>query len=281
MIGGGYIAVELAHFFDAVGTDVTIIEAGDSLIGREDKEISEKFTQLASEKYDVNLALRASKVKQENGEIKVHAEDKEGNKETFAGDELLVAAGRVPNTDSLDVEKAGIDTTERGFIETDEYLETSVEGVYAIGDIADNWMFKHAANYESEMAFKNSLTGNNHSVDYTAMPHAIFSAPQISGVGKTEQQLEENGTNYVRSTYDYENTGMGLALKEKDGFVKVLASEDGDILGCHMIGPDASSIIHEVLVAMKAGNGKVDDIKDTIHIHPALNEVVQRAFNQL
>jgi len=281
IIGGGYIAVELAHFFGAVGTEVKILEMGDSLIGREDKDISETFTQLASEKYDVNLGLKATSVEQEDREITVHAEDKEGNKKSFSGDELLVAAGRVPNTDNLEVEEAGIETTERGFIETDEYLETSVEGVYALGDIADNWMFKHTANYEAEIAFKNSLTGNKQSVDYTAMPHAIFSSPQISGVGKTEQQLEEENVDYVKATYDYKNTGMGLALKEENGFVKVLASEEGEILGCHMIGPDASSIIHEVLVAMKAGTEKVEDIQNTIHIHPALNEVVQRAFNQL
>lgn len=281
VIGGGYIAVELAHFFDAMGTEVKILEMTDSLVGREDRDISETFTQLASEKYDVNLGLKATEVEQEDGKITVYAEDKEGNQESFSGDELLVAAGRVPNTDNLEVEEAGIETTERGFIETDEYLETSVNGVYALGDIADNWMFKHAANYEAELAFKNSLTGNKHSADYTAMPHAIFSSPQISGVGKTEQQLEDEEVEYVKAIYDYSNTGMGLALKEENGFVKVLASEEGEILGCHMIGPDASSIIHEVLVAMKAGTGNVEDIKQTIHIHPALNEVVQRAFNQL
>mgnify|MGYP006274104033 FL=1 len=281
VIGGGYIAVELAHFFNAVGTEVKIIEMGDSLVKREDREVSEKFTELASEKYSVNLGLKASRVEQENDQITVHAEDMEGNEKQFSGDELLVAAGRVPNTDSLNVEEAGIKTTETGFIETNEYLETSVEGVYALGDIADNWMFKHAANHEAEIAFKNSLTENSHSKSYEAMPHAIFSSPQISGVGKTEQQLEQGDTEYVKASYDYRNTGMGLALKEEDGFVKVLASEKGEILGCHIIGPEASSIIHEVLVVMNAGTGNVKDIKDTIHIHPALNEVVHRAFNQL
>ncbi|MFB6143735.1 MAG: dihydrolipoamide dehydrogenase, partial [Candidatus Nanohaloarchaea archaeon] len=123
--------------------------------------------------------------------------------------------------------------------------------------------------------------GNQHPVDYTAMPHAIFSSPRIAGVGKTEQALREQGKEYVTARYDYAKTGMGLALKEENGFVKVLAAENGEILGCHIIGPDAPTLIHEVLVAMKAGSGKVQDIQDTIHIHPALNEVVQRAFNQL
>jgi mycothione reductase len=128
--------------------------------------------------------------------------------------------------------------------------------------------------------FKNTLVGPEFEVDYTAMPHAIFSSPQVAGGGKTEQELEEEDADYVKSTYDYADTGMGGALKEEDGFVKVLTSEEGDILGVHVIGPHASSIIHESLVAMRNGLG-ISGIKDTIHIHPALNEVVGRAFDQL
>ena len=115
--------------------------------------------------------------------------------------------------------------------------------------------------------------------DFTAMPHAVFTKPQIAGVGKTEQELEENKVEYRKSVYQYENTGMGQALKEEDGFVKVLASED-EILGVHIIGSEASTLIHEVLPVMKSG-GDINDIKDTIHIHPALNEVIGRAFEQL
>lgn len=281
IIGGGYIAVELAHFFDAMGTEVTVIEMGDSLVGREDREVSEKFTELASKEWDVNLSLKASKVENVGDKIKVVAEDKDGNNHSFAGDELLVAAGRVPNTDRLDAEKSGIETDDDGFIVTDDYLETSVDGIYALGDIAGNWMFKHSANLEAEHVFKNIVTGNQHPLKYDAMPHAIFSSPQVSGVGKKEQQLEESGEEYVSATYDYSDTGMGLALKQEDGFVKVLATEEGEILGCHIMGPEASSLIHEVLVAMNAGSRKVSDIKDTVHIHPALNEVVQRVFKQL
>jgi len=298
VIGGGYIACELAHFYQSLGTDVTIIEMGESLLKREDREVSEKFTEIASRKYNVELGLKASRVEKAGGKKKVVAEDKEGNKHSFAGEKLLVAAGRRPNTDKLNVEEAGIETDDRGFIETDEYLETNVEGVYALGDIAGNYMFKHSANLEAKHAYRNAVSGNQYPVDYTAMPHAVFSSPQISGVGKTEQELEDADCScgesacssnsekcceeeFFKATYDYSDTGMGGALKEKHGFVKVLASPEGEILGCHIIGPDASSIIHEVLVAMKAGTGKVSDIKDTIHIHPALNEVVQRAFNQL
>jgi dihydrolipoamide dehydrogenase len=281
VIGGGYIAVELAHFYAALGTTVKIIEMADSLVAREDRDVAETFTELAQDRdrWDINLGLKATQVEEADGTITVHAEDKDGNEQTFSGDELLVAAGRVPNTDSLEVDNAGIETDDRGFIEMDDHLRTSVDGIYALGDIAGNWMFKHAANHEARTVLRNVL-GLDDAVDDTAMPHAIFSAPQVAGVGKTEQQLEEDGADYVVGTYEYGKTGMGLALKEDDGFVKVLAdNETGEILGCHIIGPEASTLIHEVLVAMRAGDGTVDDIQDTIHIHPALNEVVQRAFN--
>ncbi len=285
MVGGGYISLELAHFYDAMGTEVTILERGDKLLKREDRDISQKITEIAEKRYQVELEISAQEIKEENGSKKVIAENEDGQEIEYTGDEILFATGRVPNTDSLQVEEAGIETTERGFIETDQKMRASVEGIYALGDIADNWMFKHSANHEAEVVFKNLITGDEYDVDYPAMPHAVFTAPQIAGVGKTEQELEEEGKeygiDYVTAEYDYSDTGMGGALKEEDGFVKVLAKEDGEILGCHIIGPHASQQIHEVLVAMKAGSGHIDDIKDTIHIHPALNEVVQRAFSQI
>jgi dihydrolipoamide dehydrogenase len=281
MVGGGYISLELAHFYEAMGTDVTILERGERLLKREDKQISEKITELAMERYDVELNVSATELREVEGRKEVVAETQEGDEQVFSGSEVLIAAGRVPNTDSLEVEEAGIETTERGFIETDEKMRTNVEGVYALGDIADNWMFKHSANHEAETVFKNIVAGDEYSMDYPAMPHAVFTMPQIAGVGETEQSLEESGQDYISATFDYSDTGMGGALKEEDGFVKVYASEKGEILGCHIIGPHASQQIHEVLVAMKSGSGNVKDIKDTIHIHPALNEVVQRAFSQI
>ncbi|MBI5046946.1 hypothetical protein HZC07_04425 [Candidatus Micrarchaeota archaeon] len=124
----------------------------------------------------------------------------------------------------------------------------------------------------------NLLTSQNRKpVDYTAMPHAVFSHPQVAGVGATEQELKERGEDYLVGKYEYKNTGMGLALLEKDGFVKFLTDYDGKILGCHIIGPEASTLLHEVLVSMKKGNCHVKDLVDTVHIHPALSEVVQRA----
>jgi dihydrolipoamide dehydrogenase len=279
IIGGGYIACEMAHFFEVMGTEVTILEMSDSLVSREDADVSAKFTQLAEERYNVELGLKATSVEELGGKVKVTAEDEDGSPQSFSGDELLVAAGRIPNTDQLEVEETGIETDDRGFVETDLHMETSVEDVYAIGDIAGNYLFKHNANHEAEVAAAHSL-GHEVEVNYNAMPHAIFSSPQIAGVGKTEGELREEDVDYQVGRYSYEDTGMGLAMKEKDGFVKVLASEDGEILGCHIIGPHASQLIHEPVLAMRH-ELTVEDIQDTIHVHPALNEVVQRAFNRL
>jgi len=141
-------------------------------------------------------------------------------------------------------------------------------------------MFKHTANLEARYVFINALTGHEHEVDYRTMPHAIFSSPQVSAIGKTEQELRDG--DYIVGRYDYRDTAMGSALKEKNGFVKVLIDPDtGKILGCHILGPRASMLIHEVVVAMESGDGTVDNILDSVHVHPALNEVVQRAFSSL
>jgi len=276
IVGGGYIAAELAFFYSEMGTEITIVERGDKLLKREDKEVSEKFTELAKERYNVILEASAEELEQRDGEKVAHLD----NGETVSAEHLLMATGRKPNTDKLKLEEnTSINLTERGFIETDKGLNASVEGVYALGDIADNFMFKHSANYEAKIVYKN-MAGMDAEADFSATPHAVFTNPQIAGVGKTEQELEENKIEYRKSVYDYENTGMGQALKEEEGFVKVLASDNGEILGCHIIGPEASTLIHEVLPMMRMG-GSVQDIKDTIHIHPALNEVVGRAFDNL
>jgi len=275
IVGGGYIAAEMAFFFHEMGVEVTVVERGDALLKRTDKDISEKFTEIAEERYNVVLEASAKEIRQEDRKI-VELD----NGDIIETDQILMATGRRPNTDKLDLEEnTSVELDERGFIKANEYLETSVKDVYALGDIAGNFMFKHSANLEAEYVYKN-LLGMEVEADYTAMPHAVFTYPQIAGVGKTEQDLEKEGIEYSKSVYQYENTGMGMALKEEDGFVKVLASKDGEILGVHIIGHEASTLVHEVLPVMR-NNGTVEDIKKTIHIHPALNEVVGRAFDQL
>ncbi len=276
IIGGGYIAAELAHFFGSLGTKITIVQRGALLMSNEDKEIAQRFTQVFQEKHNVLLETTTDKVYSKGKKIFVETTQKDAKKK-ISGDTLLIATGRMPNTDILNVKETGVETTDKGFVKVNEYLETNVPGIWAIGDIAGIYMFKHSANLEATYAIQNAF-GTKMPVDYSAMPHAAFCSPQVASVGKTEEQLIQENIPYLKSTYDYANTGYGKAIEDEHGFVKVLVhKETKEILGCHIIGTHASILIHEIILAMKA-KLTVDNILNTVHIHPALSEVVQRAF---
>jgi mycothione reductase len=281
VMGGGYIAVELGYFFEALGTDVTIVEMMDTLVPREDDDLSEAFTQIARKRHDVYTGHRATAVEHRDGTVAVHAETEGGEEAVVTGDELLVALGRRPNTDTLDVAAAGIETDDNGFIVTNDRLETSADGVWAQGDIADNAMFKHSGDYETQVTVDNVVHGADSEADLAAMPHAIFTEPQMAGVGKTEGELRDSDTEYVVGRQSLPETPMGRAKKLDHGFVKVLAAPDGEILGCHMLGHEASTMIHEAVVAMRSAGGTVDDVTGVIHAHPALNKAVQYAFEDV
>jgi mycothione reductase len=291
-IGGGYITCELAHFFGSLGTEINIVQLGDALIPKEDEEISKKFTEVFSKKYNVYLGYETESVSKSKRNsdndadsiFQIIAKNSDGRKSLeLDSDQLLLAVGRIPNSDILDIEKAGVKVDEKGFIITDDYLETNVKGIFALGDAVGRYQFKHNANHESQYAFNNILHPNRKvAVDYTAMPHAIFSSPQVAGVGFTEQQLKKKSIDYQRSVYPYINTGMGKAIEDRDGFVKFLVDgKSRKILGCHIIGSHASILIHEVLVAMRVGDGTIDSISRTIHIHPALSEVIAKAADEI
>jgi dihydrolipoamide dehydrogenase len=295
-IGGGYIACELAHFFGSLGTKINIIQKNNLLIPHEDKEIAEKLTEIFSRKFNVYLGCDPQtvfKIKNNgngndspndtitngNNEVfRVMATTPDGNTIKVDSDQLIVSTGREPNTHSLDLEKTGVIVNEDGFIKVDEFLETTNKGVFAIGDAVGRYQFKHSANLEAQYAYNNLMDKNKKmAVDYTAMPRAIFSSPQIAAVGFTEQELIERGIDYMKSSYPYIKTGMGQAIEDKDGFVKFLVNrKDRKILGCHILGTDASILIHEVLVIMRSGDNVIDNILYTIHIHPSLSEVIAR-----
>ncbi len=278
IIGGGYIGAELAHFFSGIGTQVTIVDRGDMLLKNEDTEIAKAFTRIAAEKYTVLLNTRTKEFKKTGNNILVTLQNKKELKLTT--DAVLIATGRRPNTYILQCEKAGIQLTEKGFVKVNKYLETNVRNIWAIGDIAGIYMFKHSANLEANYAIQNAF-GRRIPVDYSAMPHAVFTSPQIAGVGCTEEELKQKKITYLVGRYKYIDTGMGKAIEDKTGFVKVLADKKTrKIIGCHIIGTDASTLIHEVVVAMRNGL-TADALARTIHVHPALPEVVQRACAEI
>jgi mycothione reductase len=280
IVGGGYIATELGHYYGSLGTKVTIVQRNERLVPDEDEEVSRAFTESWKKKYNIFLSHTAKKVYKKGKKFYLEIEKKEGGgKKTVVSDALLLATGVRPNTDVLHVEKAGIKTDKYGFIVTNDYLETSAKNVWALGDIIGTHMLKHTANYEAEIVFENAIAGNKVKRDYKAVPHAIFSSPQIAGVGATEQQLRDKKIKYIVGKHRYIKTGMGEALQDEEGFVKVLVDpKTRKFLGCHVMGAQASSIIHEIIVAMQH-DLTADDVVNTIHIHPALSEVVQRAVN--
>ena len=280
IIGGGYIAAELAHFFGSLGTKVNILQRDRLLVNREDPEIADTFTRIFSRKHNVMLGYTAEKVEKKSGKYTVTASS--GNsKKRVTSDQLLLAVGRVPNSDVLEVARAGIKTDKRGYIRTNDYLETTAKKVWAGGDIAGKYLFKHSANLEAQYMQNNAFhPSKKRRVNYFPMPHAIFSSPQIAGVGATEAELKP-GT-YEVGKYEYRHTGMGAALRDSSGFAKILVEKGTrKILGCHIIGPEASTMIHEAIIAMRTGRGTINNITGSIHVHPAMPEVLQRAATRL
>lgn len=282
IIGGGYIAAELAHFFGTLGTAITIFQRGPVMVSNEDETIARSFTDIFSRTHTVLTDHEVRSVAHDSSRFTITAQTKDGKTVTQSFEQVLVALGVTPNSDTLALDTAGIATDARGYITVNEYLQTSAPGVWAFGDIIGRNLFRHAANWEAQYIIANIFGSQKVAVDYTAMPHAIFSSPQVAGVGATEQQLKKDGIAYQMGLYPYASTAMGMALKEKDGYVKILSDQSGKkILGCHIIGPEASILIHEVVVAMKATGGDINALKHSIHIHPALNEVVQRAARKI
>ena len=242
--------------------------------------------QFFSKKYNVFLGYETEYVSKinDNGSKKFYVQAKKKSESLeLVSDQLLIAAGRMPNSDTLNLDKTGVEVDDKGNIKTDMYLETNINGIFALGDVVGRYLFKHSANHEAKYAYNNIIHHDNKiPVDYTAMPHAIFTSPQVAGVGFTEQKLKnQNQMQYVKSIYPYINTAMGKAVDDQDGFVKFLVDKGSPkILGCHIIGEQASILIHEVLVAMMSDDnhsGTIDSIARTIHVHPALSEVVVRA----
>ncbi|MEJ2034272.1 MAG: dihydrolipoyl dehydrogenase [Deltaproteobacteria bacterium] len=280
IIGGGYISAELGHFYGALGTEVTIVQHSARLLRQEDVDISKEFTRVFARKYNVLLNHSAKSVRQEQDGTKiVVAEDDQGDRKTLKAEALLIAAGLQSNADLLQVENAGVKTDERGFIKVDEFLATSAENVWALGDIIGRAQFKHAANREAQHVFWNMAGEHRHAMDYSVMPRAIFTSPQIAAVGLREQDAKAMEIEYQALHLDYMETGMGIAMEAEDAFVKFLIDPtQSKILGCHIMGPDASTLIHEVVVVMTAVEGNAAGITVPIHVHPSLSEVIQRAL---
>ena len=255
ILGGGYIAAEMAHFFGALGTEVTLIHRGPQSLRAEDDDVARRFTEVFQRKINMLLNTQISRADSRGDEIVLRLSTN-GNTSEVVADGLLVVTGRVPNKNA--------------------------PGVWALGDIVGKYLLKHSANLEASYAGNNIFNPESKfAVDYNAMPHAIFASSQVAGVGLTESEAKTKGIDYATASYDYYDNAYGSSIEDRDGFVKVLAERgSGEILGAHIIGTDASMLIQEVVDAMRAGI-TVRGITQSIYVHPVLPEVVQRAFGEL
>ncbi|WP_199439070.1 mycothione reductase [Umezawaea beigongshangensis] len=282
ILGSGFVATEFAHVFSSFGVAVTVIARSDLLLRSEDREIAERFTSIASGKWDVRLRRKAVRAERVDGVVRLHLEGPDGA-EVVEGDELLVAVGRRPNTDLLDAAAAGLDVHPDGRIVVDEHQRTSVEGVYALGDISSEHQLKHVANHEAKVVQHNLLHPDEPiASDHRFVPSAVFSSPQIASVGLTEEQAVERGVRFVSASQAYASIAYGWAMEDTTGFAKLLADpETGQLIGAHVIGPQAPTVIQPVVQAMSFGLDARSMARGQYWIHPAMPELIENALLNL
>lgn len=282
-IGGGYVAVEFSHFFSSIGSKVTVISRSPRILKNAEPEISKLLENAMRRRMKVYTGLEAVEVNRRGSMKSLTAREVEtGRKLKFSTEAIFIASGRRSNADLLRPERTGVELDERGYIKVNEYLETSKERVWAFGDAIGKHMFKHVANYEAGIAWHNFIHPHKIPVDYSSVPYAVFGDPQVASVGLTEAEARRRGYEILVGRYDYRDTAKGEAMDAEEGFVKVIIdAKRGRILGTHIIGPLAPELIQEVINVMNCGDGSYRPIMWSMHIHPALSEVVQFAFNNL
>lgn len=287
IVGGGFISCELANFFQAVGINVTLLVRGNTLLSNEDKTISaifkEQFSEFVTAKFDTTITDAKHDGK------KFHLSLDEDSKQTeITVDALLYATGRIPNTDNLDIENTDIILNKRGFIERDAKLETAVKGVYAIGDVAGTYQLQHAARFETNHLVESLIKAPNETkpeITFPMMPHAVFTDPEIAAVGITEQDLDRNDISrddVVIVETNWKSSARLLSWRLEYPITKLIVKKsDYSIIGCHMIGPESSTMIHQILMLIHLDND-IRKLPNMIHIHPSLSEsLLESAMNAI
>ncbi len=282
IIGGGYIAVEFAHFFAAVGAKVTILQRGSRLVKNSEPEISKLLDKKMKKRMTIYLDTEVLKVNKQQDNVRVLGKNKSTGEEiTVTAEKIMIAAGRKSNADLLKVENTGVKMDERGYIIVNEYLETTKKNIWAFGDAIGKFMFKHVANEEAVIAWRNAVHDHDKTkMDYSSVPYAVFSYPQIAAVGLTEKEANDKYDILIGKA-NYSDVAKGEAMVENDGFTKAIVEKSsGKILGFHIIGPYAPILIQEVIDIMAIG-GNISHLAHGMHIHPALSEVVLRTLGKL
>lgn len=279
VLGGGAIGVEFAYIMNAFDVEVHLVEMLDQILPLEDAETVRVLARAFKKRgIKVNTSTKAISMKKDGSGLKITLRNTDGAESAVETDKVLVAVGRAPNTEDIGLEKVGIET-EKGFIPVRDYYETSVSGIYAVGDVTSSPLLAHVASGEGEIAVEH-MAGKNPSVklDPLSIPSAVYSEPQLAGFGYTEAGVKEKGIAYRAVSFPYRGSGKAVAIGKPDGLVKVIIDSDTDeILGAHIVGEDATELIHELLLARSA-ELLPEDIADMIHAHPTLSETVMEGM---
>lgn len=279
ILGGGFIAAEFAHVFASFGTDVTVIARSSPLLRHLDLEIAGRFTELAKERWDVRLGEIVVSAERSGDGLRLGLSD--GS--SLDTDLLLVATGRTPNSDRMRLDRAGVDVHPDGRIAVDCYQRTSAEHIWALGDVCSPYQLKHVANHEARVVARNlahpdALTESDHRF----VPSAVFTHPQLATVGLTEEQAVASGRPFVTSLQGYGSTAYGWAMEDTTSVCKLIADpESGQLLGAHLMGEQAATLIQPVIQAMSFGLSAWQMATGQYWIHPALTEVVENALLHL
>ncbi len=280
ILGGGYIANELGHVFDALGSQVTMVNRGPRLLRAEDDDISRRFTAAVSRRFDLRMGCEMRNAWQDDEGVHLLI-GHEGRDEVVSGDLMLVATGRTPNGDRLNLEATGV-RHDRGRVIVDDCQRTNVEGIWAFGDLSNAFQLKHLANYEVRVLRHNLLNPENmRHVDCSFTPHAVFAHPQIASVGYTERAAVHARIPHMTAIQEYSGTAYGWAMEDTEGFVKVVADPDTRrLLGAHIMGAHAPSLIQQLIQGMAYGRTVDEMATGMMYIHPALSEVIENALLQ-
>jgi dihydrolipoamide dehydrogenase len=278
VVGGGIIGLELGSVWRRLGAEVTVVEFLDRIIPGMDGEVAKQFQRiLGKQGITFKLGHKVTGVETNGSGVKATIEPSNGgDKETVDADVVLVAIGRVPYTDGLGLEDAGVKLDNRRRVVVDEHFATNVDGIYAIGDVIAGPMLAHKAEDEG-VALAELLAGQSGHVNYDVIPNVIYTYPEVASVGKTEEELKEAGIKFSSGKFPFSANGRAKVNRQTEGFVKILADEKTDrVLGVHIVGPDAGNMIAEAAVLMEFG-GSAEDLARTCHAHPTLTEAIKEA----
>ncbi|MBD1547709.1 dihydrolipoyl dehydrogenase [Roseibium aggregatum] len=278
VVGGGVIGLELGSVWNRLGSQVTVVEFMDKILGPMDGDVSKQFQRMLKKQgMEFKLSSKVTGVARKGKGLAVTVEPAAGgDAETIDADIVLVAIGRRPYTEGLGLEEAGVALDERGRVKTDGHYRTNVDGIYAIGDVIVGPMLAHKAEDEG-VALAEMLAGQAGHVNYDVIPGVVYTQPEVASVGKTEEELKAAGVNYKAGKFPFAANGRARAMNHTDGFVKVLADAETDrVLGAHIVGFGAGEMIHEVAVLMEFG-GSSEDLGRTCHAHPTMSEAVKEA----